>query len=200
MNREELISEFQSRGFDYLSTSRASNYINAAYQLDICEEEDWPFLEASKEGKAPLEIADLRAVEFVVDTAQNIELLPLDRRHLVAEVNSDLGTVGTPSVYYLTGGNTINVFSVNTENTLLVRYWKAPEALTGSATPLVPSRFHSMIVDFAVARAYEDSDDYELARAAYNTANARLERMRASYGSQHADGPDQYIEITDQGY
>lgn len=198
MNLAEIVTEFQSRGFDYLSTTRAENYANDAYLIDICEQEDWPFLDATTSGAAPLTISDLRTLESVIDSTQAVKLKPLDRRHLTDDWNTDLSTPGTPTFYYLTSGSIVNVFPANTTDTLAVRYWKVPERLTSGDTPLLPSRFHSLIVDAAVARAYEDSDDYELAQNAWANFQNRLQAMRDALLEQQHDGPDDFVVITDR--
>jgi hypothetical protein len=195
MNAEELTARFRSQGFDYLSTEECLQYLNDAYLLDICEEEDWPFLEAMIEGEAPLEITDLRAIEYVVDTTQEIELRPIDRRNLVADLNTNILTEGTPSWYYLSAGDKINPYPL-AANKLLVHYWKVPAELSGTVTPLLPTRFHSLIVDGAVARAYENSDDYELHNAKVAAFQARLMKMKETLGVPGRDGPESYIEVS----
>lgn len=197
MNLEALRTEFLARGFDYLSNSRAENYLNDAYLLDLAEDQDWPWLEATKEGTAPVTIEGLRAVEYVINVTQEYKLSPILRARLTDDLSVDLTIVGTPSVYYLTEGKTLNVYPANTTDTLLVRYWKVPERLSGAATPLVPERFHSLIVDGAVARAYEDGDDYELAQAAKARFDQRLQAMRESLGSLQHDGPEDYVVVED---
>lgn len=194
MNLEDLRTELLARGFDYLSSSRAENYLNDAYLVDICEEEDWPFLEDVKEGPAPLEIADLRAIEYVTNATQVTKLDPLLRSRITDDWNPDLTQVGTPSLYYVTKGTTVNVFPVSTDE-IAVRYWKVPTRLSGNATPLLPERFHSLIVDGAVARAYEDSDDYELAQAAKDRFDARLAKMAESLGMLQHDSSDDYVVV-----
>lgn len=197
MNLSELTTEFRARGFDYLSTGRAEQYLNDAYLVDICEGEDWPFLQAVKVGAAPLEISDLRTVEMVIDSTQETKLRPLDRRHITDDYSTDLSEDGTPSFYYLTGGTTLNVFPETTTDSFVVRYWKVPARLTSETSPLLPERFHSLVIDAAVARAYEDSDDYELAQNAEAKFQTRLQRMRESLLVQERDGPDTYIQVTD---
>lgn len=187
---------FERRGFDYLDPTDLERYLNDAYLLDVCEEEDWPFLEATSEGEAPLEIADLRTVEYVIDKTLDERLDPLKRARITDELNADITETGTPGYYYLTGGNTVNVYPVAAD-TLLVRYWKAPEALSGTDEPLLPSRFHTLPIDGAVARAYEDSDDYELAEAAKARFDKRLDAMAESLGMLQRDAPDDLIVITD---
>jgi hypothetical protein len=197
MTLAELTTEFLARGFDYLSTSRAESYLSDAYLVDVCDAEDWPFLEASKEGPAPLEIADLGHIEEVLDTTQAVKLQPLRRARVTDGIDTEVGTVGTPWLYYVTGGDTVNVYQANTTDNLLVRYWKTPERLTSGATPIIPSRFHSLIVDGAVARAYEDSDDFELAQNAEEKFQRRLQKMREALLETQHDAPDDFIVVTD---
>lgn len=201
MNLAELVAEYKGRGFDYHTTAKAEGYINDAYLVDICEEEDWPFLEAlHAEEAAPLSIANLRTVEQVIDTTQALKLKPLDPRHITDDYDTDLSTVGSPEFYYLTNGPTLNVYPTSTTSLISVKYWKAPEPLTGIETPLLPTRFHSLIVDGAVARAYEDSDDYELAENAEAKFQRRLQRMREALLVQGRDGPDDYVQLTNSLY
>ena len=151
MTLADLQVELQARGFDYLSTTRQNYYINSAYQIDICEDSDWPFLEVTTTGTAPLTITDLRSIESVIDTTQACKLRPLDRRSITDDYDTSLTTAGSPSFYYLTTATTVSVYPANTTDTLSVRYWKFPAALSAASdTPVVPTRFHPLIVDAAV--------------------------------------------------
>ena len=197
MNFEDLKTEFLARGFDYLSSTRAGLYLNDSYLLDVCEEEDWPFLEASKSGTAPLEISDLRAIEYVIDETSQEKLTPLIQGRITDDVDVDLTTPGTPEFYYVTEGKKVRTYPVSTTDEVAVTYWKFPTELSGTDEPLLPTRFHSLIVDGAVARAYEDSDDQELATAAEAKFNGRLERMRTSLMNLQHDAPDDHIVLTD---
>jgi len=196
MNSEELVTEFLGRGFDYLSNTKALGYLNDSYLVDICGDQDWSFLEDTITGVAPLTLPEFETVEYVIDTTEERKLLPLDRR-LLTDKYPTLAETGTPSFYYLTEGDVLNVFPTNTIDSLLVRYWKTPAALTGSSTPLLPERFHSLIIDGAIARAYEDSDDYELAENAETKFQRRLQKMREALLGPYRDGPDVYVAITD---
>ena len=197
MNFEQLVAEFRARGFDYLPTSRCENYVNDAYVLDICESADWPWLEATTEAVSPLEIADLSAVRYVVDVTQERKLKPLKKDRITDDYGVNLALSGDPAFYYLEGGDTVKTYPVSATDSVLVAYWKTAPRLTGSETPIFPERFHSLIVDGAVARAYEDSDDYELANAAKDRFNARLQSMQDALTSLQHDGPDDHIVITD---
>jgi hypothetical protein len=199
MNLAELITSFRAQGFDYLTDAECTTLLNDSYLIDVCESEDWSFLEEVKEGKAPLEITDLRSIESVIDATQMVKLIPLDRRALTDEYDTDLSTPGSPAFYYLSKEKTVSVFPTSTADTLSVRYWKAPEALSGEMTPLLPSRFHSLIVDGAKARGYENSDDWELATNARETFLVRLARMVESLMGQIRDRPPELIVWADSG-
>jgi hypothetical protein len=76
-----------------------------------------------------------------------------------------------------------------------VRYWKVPEILGDTDTPLVPNRFRQILVDKAVAFAYVDSDNFEGARSALELYQDGLARMRESLLSQQDDEPDDSIVV-----
>lgn len=151
-------------------------------------------MEATTSGAAPLEVADLRSVEYVIDSTDETKLDPLDRR-LLTDTSFNLAEQGVPSWYYLTKGTTINVFPVSSAS-LSVRYYKVPPKLTGSGVPVLPERWHSLIIDGAVARAYADSDDFELERNAEEAFQRRLQRMREALLDVYRDGPSEFIAVT----
>lgn len=182
-----LRQELKDRGFDYLSNARADRYVNWGY-LELCEEELWPFLEATGSGTAPLTISDLGSIGSVTNTATNSKLHQSDRRSLV-DAYTDLATTGTPSYYYLEGGNTIRTYPSG--GTLSVRYWITPPQLSADADQVVvPLRFNDLILDSAVRRAYIDSDNYEAAQAVEAERQRGLQLMRSSLLYQNHDEPD----------
>jgi hypothetical protein len=197
MTCEELIATLKAQGFHYLTDAECAQLLNSAYLLDICEDEDFFFLEESAEGTAPLEVKDLRTIEYVTNVTQNNKLDPLRRARITDDFTPDIDQPGSPSVYYVTEGKNVNVFPTSTTDKILVRYWKVPEELSGTAEPLLPKRWHSLVVDGARARGYENSDDWELATAAEAKFNVRLERMRDSLGTQQHDAPDDYVVVED---
>lgn len=194
MTYAELLTEFAARGFDYLSATRAGYYIDSAYRVDIATDSDWPWLEATSTGAAPLTVSDLANVESVIDSTQKLKLRPLDRRNLTDDWDTNLATVGSPQWYYQTTSTTINVYPANTTNTLSVRYWKVPVALSAASdTPILPTKYHLLIVDAAVARAYEDDDEFAQAQTAWQSFQVRLNNMRESLLIGQHDEPDDLI-------
>lgn len=192
-NLGDLRTELAARGFDYLPASRLNQFVNDAYLLDVCGSHDWPFLEASSTGTAPLTIADLQTIESVIDTTGQYKLHPLDRRN-ITDNNYSVDQEGTPQFYYVTGGDTIRCFPKNNASQIAVRYWKVPDSLaTDTDEPLVPERFRSLIVEAAVRRAYEDDDEWEQAAAAEQRFDIRLRAMAEVLLVQQHDQPDDYI-------
>jgi hypothetical protein len=157
---------------------------------------DYPWLESTSTGVAPLSITNLRTIESVVDTTTTSRLSPLDRRNIM-ESDSSLSTAGSPVWYYLTTGNTVAVYPSNTTDTLSVRYWKVPTDLTSAADePGFPARFHHLIVDGAAYYAYLDSDNFEAAASTHDFwLNGRKAMDEQLLVGQH-DQPDDFIVIT----
>lgn len=179
-----LQTEFFARGFDFLNDAgagltRAKRWLNdAAHEID--ELEDWPYLNASTTGAAPLTIADLRTVESVAIVSDMLVLEPQDRRSLV-DYYVDLTTTGTPTFYYITTGTTINVYPANTSKTLTVRYWKfTADMSAGTDAPAMPDRFRMAVVERACAKAYRDSDNPQAAADCLGESERIVQTMRES--------------------
>jgi len=188
----ELRTELFARGVDYLNqdaagTTRAKRWLNEAYIEDVCDEQPWPFLETTVTGTAPLSIADVKDVLYVVDTTNKTRLSSTDIRDVV-DVDTDPLTAGTPHSYYLNGASSLAVYPTNTTVSLSVRYVKVPAELSADGdVPVLPARFHPMIVDGAMVRAYRDNDEWEAAGQAQQAFDARLGRMTDAMFSRSFD-------------
>lgn len=164
--------------------------INIAY-LQLCGMYQWPFLEESAVGTAPLQITDLGTVEAVIVTSDsNRELVPAEWRWLVATYG-DLSVDGTPEYYYVanpSGTLQVATYPESTE-TIGVQYFEIPAELTGTDTPVVPARYHDIVVDLAVCMAYRDSDNHGAAEALQAHVDRRVGQMVAEQFSQQVQGP-----------
>lgn len=190
-----LLTEFYARGFDYLNdggagVTRATRWINDAMHA-IDEIDRWPYLEATASGAAPLSVTDLGEIETVVDTTTNT-VLEYMSREAVVDYYTDPSATGTPSVYYVTGGNTVAVYPTRTSGSITVRYFKTgPDLSSGSDAPLMPDRFRMAIVEYAVAAALRDKSNYQEAAAASQAGDLIVARMRDRFALQA--GPDRQI-------
>lgn len=194
MNFSQLVDELQARGFSYLDDGgRAERYINAAYQ-SICNRAAWPFLLTTTTGAAPLTISDLRAVLSVVDTANKVPLIHVDRRNLIQTVSADLTVTGNPNYWYQESRTVIKVYPANTSNTLSVHYLKVPAVLTGTDAHLIPTEFEDLIIDGAAIRAYKDQGQLDSAAGTQQFFNEGLREMMDALLSRNHDGPDHIIQ------
>ena len=177
VNLSQARAELSARGFDYLSASRQTMMLNDALQ----EFEDfwnWPWLHKSASGAAPLQISDLRAVLKVYDQTGN----PV--QGITDSDNVDVTQTGTPQNWWIddsSGTPTFIGFPVGTA-TFSVRYIKNTTDLSADGdTPDIPAQYHRIWIDLAVARAYEDSDNFAASAQIRQLANQRLASIQARY-------------------
>lgn len=177
MNFQELVGEVVDRGYNYLATSRVETFVQRAHQK-LEAKYVWPWREAEKEGKAPLEIKDLRDVLSVADAAQEHPIYGQTRQWL-AERYPDLEEAGEPLWWWL-DDLTLRVFPTSTSENISVRYVSKPEDLKGTVEPDVPSEWHGLIVDLAVIECLKDNNEAAEARELKEAAQADLGEMIAA--------------------
>lgn len=177
LNLASARDELSGRGFDYLSTTRLTIMLNDAKNA-LEDEYQWPWLETTATGVPPLTIADLKYVLYVVDSARHVELKGVDARDVI-DRDADNTTAGLADSWWLDGTSTLRVYPTNATNALSVRYVQfSPELSADSDTPVIPVRYHSVWIDYAVVNAYKDSDNYSAAMALESEIKqARLPQM-----------------------
>lgn len=189
--RDAAISEVKSRGADYLSDTRIGNFLNAAH-AEVCNAAFWPFTEATASGAAPLTIADLRLVRYVVDENNDCRL-PHRARHWLVEAEGDLSVTGTPRCYYIDSGTVVRTYPAG--GTITVAYYKVPTALTnGSDTFLVPDAYMDVVYDATMVRVLKDAGNYAEALQLRSDVAAQLEVMRQAL-LVNTDGATDYIRV-----
>jgi hypothetical protein len=192
-----LQTELFARGFTDLNDGgagvvRAKRWLNdAAHEID--DMNDWPYLNTTLTGTAPLTIADLGTIE-TVGVAGSYNLAPRDRRDLRRNCG-DLATTGTAWAYYIVGGTTINVYPVQAGLSLTVDYWKVPvDMVANGDVPAMPDRYRMAIVDLAVERAARDRGDEAGAQAARAQGLSRLQMMEQRLMSLQHQAPQDFVE------
>lgn len=198
MTFAELKTELKARGFDYLSDTRAGQYINRAYH-ETCEMADWPFLRATTTGTAPLTISDMRQVIFVEDTTNNRVLEGVDERS-VRNADPDITATGDPEYWWLSGTTTLNVYPPNTTPSLRVVYYEVPDDLSGSNSPTIPTRYHLTIVDRAACHAYKDQDNWDAAQAAEADWLVQIQQMQETLLLQNYQNSQDIIQTWTYDY
>lgn len=171
------------RGFEYLNDAgtglaRVKRWVNEAYQ-ELCGEAEWPFLETTASGTAPLSVTDLRRVLSCYSSTDSLPLTMVSREWIVQTFASTTSPTTLPRWFYVDAGTSVAIFPAAATKTISVRYIKYPTELSANGdTPVVPARYHELIVQGAVRRAYEDADDYQNAQNVEGRRVAELERMK----------------------
>src|SRR5205823_1084911 len=122
-------------------------------------------------------VTDLRKVLTVHVAANFLALRPTTRKWIVSMYGDVASTSGVAQYYYVE--NTV-VRTYPVVGSIVVYYLKVPADLSGGTdVPIIPARFHNLIVDGAVIRAYEDQDNFQAVQALRQEWTGRLENMRS---------------------
>lgn len=165
MNRKEIREEIVALGAQAIANgpngeARLNRWIQQAIR-EICDFKPWPFLYATKEGAAPLAIADLGHVIGVVDVDRRNSLDPATLNELL-EANPRLDAVGGAEVWYIDDGTKIKVYP-SSSSTFKVHYRKVPVELEDEEVPIVPEDYHELIVTRVMVKVYKATDNFAAA-------------------------------------
>lgn len=188
--------ELFARGANYLEesaeeTARADRWLNQGYR-EIINLHAWPFLQASATSAPPVSIPDLRRILNVYVGSSNQPLKYVSIEDLRHE-GLDLSTTGTPEYYYIGSGNSVHTYPVTTES-ITARYIKRVNPLSGTEEPIFDEEYHNLIVDKAMVKVYQDSDNFEAAAALQTSIDTALQSMGEDYMVLSRDM--QFIEPT----
>lgn len=171
------------RGFDYLTTDQLDEALNTA-KNNFEDAYPWPWLEDTTTGTAPLTIADLKQILYVVDTTHDCPLSGNDSRTL-AEWDPGFTATGDPQYWWLDGLTTLKVWPLSTAQ-LEVRYVKeSPELADGSDEPLIPDRYCAIWLDLAVAETLKITNNYAASTSQLQAANLRLAQLIDRYSDRN---------------
>lgn len=184
-NLAQLRTQLRAKGFDFLDQDpEVDRLLNVAYQ-EICDLEDWPFLQATAAGAAPLTVTDLGTITSVFDTVQrrNLELVTYDD---LVRAQVDITQTGSPSHYWIDNTTIVKAWPVG--GTLSVRYIKDPALLVNDADePVIPARFRDIIVTGAARVAAMDESAGQDQTALDAEYVRRLQIMRDKLLDQSRD-------------
>lgn len=154
--------------------------LNESYKR-ICDGEPWIFLETTATGAAPLTVSDVRQVEAVTSTPDDISLTYM-ARDVLERMYPDLPETGSPSWWYFASETSIATYPTST-NTIKVTYLKNPSDLSANGDlPVIPTRFHFLIVLGAAmdAHAYQDNSGAEALQVLERRYDRLLFEMKSS--------------------
>lgn len=200
MTFKELQEEAAARGFSEMFTDpaqlpRLKRWINESYR-EILDLNRWPFLEATKEGTAPLTIADLGHVLSVTNKTADSTLRYEDRRQVV-ENDPTLNDTGVAEVWFRAGETQLAVHPLDTASTLTVRYVKTPAKLLADADePILPESYQGLIVDGTVIRLLRNRNNYEAAQFERQEWQHGIKGMEHALMKPNYDGNERLIVRT----
>lgn len=190
MNLSEASQELANRGFDYLEGSRRNFMLNTARSAfeDFWH---WPWLERVVTGPAPLAIDSLKYVVYVQNVDLNAELLYLDIRQ-VAQNGTPVDMPGIPAYWWLDGPPggedstvNLNVWPVGPATLQARVVVETPELSDPDDTPLIPVRYHSLWIDYAVIEGYKDSDNFVAAQQLRADLTGRMQDVVLRYETRN---------------
>jgi hypothetical protein len=206
-----MVQEMDLYGFDDLDTNQKVLLLNESY-LDIVTREPWPFLEnivtvTAPEGVSKItnnslvspNITDLASVLSFINVTDDIVLDPertdvIEKTYRIAGPDPSL-----VSKYYFVNEDLYVYPSLPSSKTFRIYYVRVPTDLTAStlsASILLPSRHHSIIVFGALVKAFLVNDDPQAAMF-QNMFESRYQQMRNDLWLNQYDRSDRIHVITD---
>lgn len=193
MNHEQLIAQVRDHGWgegvNGITDQRISGWINQAY-MQLVNDAPGPWLQTSS------------AVSYSAGTAQGslpancttVKTVRLDNQKLgrlsfedYLDLVNDQGD-GQPAHYALWGGSLYLVPTPDSALQVQVFHWREPEPLSGNSdVPLIPQRFHHLIVLGAVVRGFRELDDTEQEALYAKQYADEVERASAALAREDAD-------------
>lgn len=206
-----MTQEMDLYGFDDLDTNQKVLLLNESY-LDIVTREPWPFLESVVTVTAPagtskitnnasvsINVTDLASVLSMVNTTDDIVMEP-ERTDVVEKNYRTTGTdISYVSKYYFIGEDLYVYPALPETKTFRIYYVRVPSDLTSStlsASILLPSRHHSIIVFGALVKAFLVNDDPQAA-VFQNMYESRYQQMRNDLWLNQYDRTDRIHIVTD---
>lgn len=179
-----------------ISDAKMIKWVNEANDK-VCSAFDWPFLKDSDDtiqtgsgtgiADMPADFARLRTVLLKDKTTKLAEISDNEAWERWGDDYPD----GTPSVFWFTDEDTIQIAPIESGQTdLTVHYWKTPTALTAVGnTPVFDDRFHLVLADWVLYRVYEREEDYQKAQRHEVAFNRGINDMARHYFNQAQDYP-----------
>lgn len=179
MTKKEIREEVIAAGAENIAKesggeARINRWIQEAIR-EICDHKPWPFLFATKEGAAPLEIKDLGHVQAVSDVTHRNPLEPVTLNQLLLG-NPNLDGVGNAEYWYVDDATKVKVYP-SSSATLKVYYRKTPAELSDEEEPIIPKDYHDLIVDLVRVKVYKKTDNFEAAAEVLKDYERQLDGM-----------------------
>ena len=172
MNGQQLVDRCEERfgdtGNAIVSATEWLSYVNAAYR-DFLRRSKWPNL--VQETNAVI-AANQRSVALPAAALQGgvvgafVNGMPLERQPADLPIRNIRHWTDRPTIpiYWQVRGSRLVVLPAwSAGGTVVLAYLTAPAALTTLTSPVIPETYHDALVSGALAQAYRDDGNAELA-------------------------------------
>lgn len=214
MLASDILTSVKLYGFDDLSNTEFLSVLNDVYH-DFNNLESWPYLQklvtgtsTSGNGQLFASTLDIKQVLSLVNTTQGYALTPVDADTFYKDFASMSTAIGYPAVYYLTTVDAVapngwNIFTWsipnNSTDSYQLRYLYIAPDLALSDTPVIPARYHRILVYAVLAELYDQEDDMDAAMRMQGKYDRRLARIRDDLWSRQYDRDDT-MQNLDENY
>lgn len=203
--RDRLKIRFRDTNAEINDDTYYVNLINEGYEQVISASPFWPFLEVRSCVLA--NSAGGNSFALPADAWRVLSIFNLTNHHIMSEITGlktfvemypDLSNATGDPFHYRVFNNTVELYPWPTSvTTFQVEYSLRPTALTAGTSPVFPSQFHDILVEYALWKAYED--DSHMTLAGEHKANF-AERLAGLIRELTEPRGDSYAQISDNWY
>lgn len=211
-----MLSDFQDHGFTDIDLTHFLTYLNHSYMM-FCVREPWPFLEklltttfTASQAQQFTATTDVKQVLSLINTTKGYPLDPARPEVIYKDYVANLTQAGTPFYYYTPVVNTaapmgkqVHVYpQPSSADAVQMRYIYIPALLTaGTDVPVIPERFHRILVFGALWQAYRLEDDPQSGDEYETMFEEGIQQARNDLWDSQYDRPDYVVNIMDEyGY
>jgi hypothetical protein len=184
-----------------VSAAEWLEHVNEVYMETVMADPNWPFLEdrdtsltVTSSGEVSLP-ADVWRVTGVYNATDKIPLAPIPGqaqfRHYFPDPANGLGI----PLYYRLRSNTLEVYPrPATTTSLELDVLVPPAALTSGDEPVFPEEYHRILIVGALAKAYEDDENLEMAAHYQGRFDRGLAAMKVNLLQTRTEGFPQVVD------
>lgn len=207
-----MLTDAQDHGFTDIDQAHFLTYLNHAYMM-YCAREPWPFLEKLFTGNFTAAQAqqftattDIKQVLSLINTDKGYALVPERPETVYKNYVDSLTVPGMPSIYYVPQvnaaapmGKQVHVYPRPlTADNVQMRYIYIPALLTaGGDIPVIPERFHRILVFGALWQMYRLEDDPQSGDEFETMFEEGIQMARNDLWDSQYDRPDYVADIMD---
>lgn len=208
----QLFTDFQSHGFNDFVIADFISLLNHSY-MQFNTREPWPFLEKSVIANMTISSAnqfstttDIKQVLSVINLTQGYELAPERSDSIYKKYTNNLTTPGQPVYYHLPivnaavpNGRQIHFYpNPIAADSCQMRYIYIPALFTaGTDVPVIPERFHRILLFGALWQAYRQEDDSGSGNDFETMFEEGIQSARQDLWDAQYDRPDYVVNIMD---